>query len=198
MKMADASGLWLSASVAGRSFEVLNLDHPAVTEGVLQDMTTGVAVYYDTRWRTTDAFCRFLSAAPQWVADKTVLILGAGIGLETLLVGSLCGKLYVNDLAPGALQLCLEQLRRNGMEEVIGLPGRYETLNIPPVDLLVGCFLVYNGETAASLRRLLKRGAPPLLLMNDNLPVFRRLLRQSSRDVQTVALIEDYPCVLFT
>lgn len=198
MKIAQPSDLWISSTVAGRSFEVLNPDHPAVAERVLRDMKTGVAVYYDTRWSTTDAFCCFLSGAPQWVADKTVLVLGAGIGLETLVLGRLCAKLYVNDLAPGALQLCIEQLRRNGIVEVVGLPGRYEAIEMPPVDLLVGCFLVYNAETAASLRRLLKCETPPLLLMNDNLPVFRRLLRDSGRVVQTVALIDDDPCVLFT
>jgi predicted nicotinamide N-methyase len=161
------------------------------------DLNAGTTVYYDRRWAVTDRCCRFFLAEPTWVADRTVVVLGAGVGLETLVLGRLCRKLYINDLSPTALRLCTLQLRRNGIRNVICLPGRYEHLFLPLVDLIVGCFLVYNRETGASMRQLLARCTPPVLLMNDNLPCFRTLLRKTSRQIRSLLPHDHKPCYLF-
>jgi predicted nicotinamide N-methyase len=161
------------------------------------DLDAGIAVYYDRRWAVTDRCSRFFLAEPTWVADRTVLVLGAGVGLETLVIGRLCHRLYINDLAPAALQLCTLQLRRNGIRHVTCLPGRYEHLVFPPVDLIVGCFLVYNRDTGAAMQQLLTRRTPPVLLMNDNMPCFRALVRKTSRQVRSLLPPDDTPCCLF-
>jgi hypothetical protein len=189
--------LWLPQEVAGRRFQVLNLDHPHIAAYVMEDLDTGVQVYYDQRWQVTHRFCHFLLAEPAWVTDRTVLVLGAGVGLETLVIGSLCHSLYINDLAPRALALCAQQLRHNGCTHFSCLPGRYEHLPLPTVDLIVGCFLVYNRDTAAAMRQLLTRPTPPVLLMNDNMPAFRKLLRQVARPHRLLLPPEDIPCLLF-
>ena len=132
------------------------------------------------------------------MVGKTVLVLGAGVGLETLVIGRLCTHLYLNDLAPGALALCVRQLHRNGITDVVCLPGRYEHLELPAVDLIVGCFLVYNQDTAAAMRQLLARHTPPVLLINDPMPDWHRLIRETSRQVRSLLPADDAPCVLFT
>jgi predicted nicotinamide N-methyase len=104
-----------------------------------------------------------LLAHPTWVAGKTVCLLGAGVGLETVIIGRLCHHLYLNDLAPGALELCAYQLRHNGVTAFTCLAGRYERLALPAVDLLVGCFVVYNRETATAMRRRLAHTTAPVL-----------------------------------
>jgi predicted nicotinamide N-methyase len=197
MRQRPSAPLWLPLEIAGRRFQVLNLDHPHITAHVMEDMGRGIQVYYDRRWQVTTRFCRFLLAEPVWVADRTVLVLGAGVGLETLVIGSLCHTLYINDLAPSALALCAQQLRQNGLRHFTCFPGRYEQLAIPAVDLLVGCFLVYNRATAAAMRQLLARPTPPVLLVNDNMPVFRQLLRQTSRPYRFLLPPDDIPCLLF-
>ena len=192
-----APSMWCSVDLAGRCFQALNLDHPRIAVRIMDDLDAGVAVYYDRRWAVTDRCCRFFLAEPAWVTDRTVLVLGAGVGLETLVIGSLCRRLYINDLAPAALTLCTLQLRRNGIRNVTCLPGRYEHLALPPVDLIVGCFLVYNRDTGAAMRQLLARCTPPVLLMNDNMSCFRTLVKKTSRQVRSLFPPDDIPCLLF-
>jgi hypothetical protein len=189
--------LWQPLDIAGRHFQVLNLDHPHVTAHIMEDIDTGVRVYYDQRWQVTTRFCHFLLAEPVRVADRTVLVLGAGVGLETLVIGSLCRTLYINDLSSRALALCAWQLRQNRLTHFVCLPGRYEQLSLPRVDLIVGCFLVYNRATAVAMQQLLARPTPPVLLMNDNMPAFRQLLRQTSRPRQSLLSPDNTPCLLF-
>jgi predicted nicotinamide N-methyase len=197
MRPSIAPPLWLPHDIAGRRFQVLNLDHPDIAAHVLEDLGRGVRVYYDQRWQVTQRFCHFLLAEPAWVTDRTVLVLGAGVGLETLVIGSLCHRLYINDLAPRALALCAQQLQHNGCTHFACLPGRYEHLPLPAVDLIVGCFLVYNRDTAAAMRQLLTRPTPPVLLMNDNMPVLRTLLRRVARPYRALLPSDDFPCLLF-
>ena len=197
MAQPPARRYWHRISLAGHHFQLLNLDHPEVSARILGDLDAGIRVTYDRRWDVTARFGRFLLANPEWVADREVLVLGAGVGLETLVIGRLCHHLYLNDLAPGALALCAEQLQRNGIAHFTCLPGRYETLPLPPVDLLVGCYLVYNRDTAAAMRQLLARPTPPVLLSNDNLLSWQSLLRTTRRPYRPLLPPDDLHCVLF-
>ena len=189
--------LWSTYTLAGHRFQLLNPDHPEIAVRVLEDLDAGIAVYYDSRWDLTTRFCRFLLAHPAWVAERSVLVLGAGMGLETLVIGRLCTTLYVNDRAPGALALCAQQLRQNGITDFTCLCGTYETLDLPQVDILVGCYLVYNRDTAAAMRQLLARSTPPVLLCNGNLLSWQALLRETPRPYRALLPPDDFPCLLF-
>ena len=184
-------------TLAEHRFQLLNLDHPDIAARVLGDIDAGIAVYYDSRWDLTTRFCHFLLAHPAWVAGRSVLVLGAGVGLETLVIARLCTTLYLNDRAPGALDLCAQQLRQNGITDFTCLCGSYETLDLPPVDLLVGCYLVYNRDTAAAMRQLLARPTPPVLLGNGNLLSWQSLLRETKRPYRALLPPNDFPCLLF-
>jgi predicted nicotinamide N-methyase len=188
---------WHTIDLAGHGFQALNLDHPEVAARVMRDMDAGIDVYYDRRWACTFRLCHFLLENPVWVAGRIVLVLGAGIGLETLVIGRLCRTLYINDLAPEALKLCAAQLCQNGIGNFLTVPGRYETLDLPPVDLIVGSFLVYNQGTAAAMRQFLARQTPPVLLVNDNMAPFRKLLRETTRTITTLLPADATPCLLF-
>jgi predicted nicotinamide N-methyase len=189
--------LWRTVTVAAHHFRLLNLDHPRITARIMDDIDAGVEVYYDRRWRVTAHFCRFLLANPSWVSKRSVLIIGAGLGLESLVIGQLCKTLYINDLSPAAMELCGCQLRHNGITDFICLPGRYESLQLPPVDLVAGCFLVYNRETAAAMRQFLDRCAVPVLLMNDTMPDLHALLRETPRPSRSLLAPDAEQCLLF-
>ena len=176
----------------------LNLDHPEVVAKVIEEIDAGVDVYYDNRWEATECFCRFFLEEPHWVRDLRVLVLGAGVGMEAVIVGSLCKRLLVNDLAPVALELSAEQLRENGVHNFDLLSGRYETLAFEHVDIAVGSFLVYDADTASAMKTFLDRHAAiPLILVNDTMPDFRGLLATTVRPWRDLTSIEGVRLVLF-
>ena len=197
MSQTSPLPLWEPVTLAQQRFQLLNLDHPEVGSQIWRDLDAGVRVVYDRRWDVTTRFCRFLLTQPQWITERSVLILGAGVGLETLVIGRLCRRLYINDLAPRALELCTQQLQQNGIRHFTCLPGRFETLPLPPVDLIVGCYLVYNRDTAAAMRQFLERCPQQVLLTNDNLLNWQQLLRDTRRPYRTLQLPEELPCVVF-
>ena len=197
MAQPQARRYWHHITLAGYRLQLLNLDHPRVSARILGDLDAGIAVTYDRRWDVTARLGSFLLANPEWVADRKVLVLGAGVGLETLVIGRLCARLYLNDLAPAALALSAEQLQRNGIVHFTCLCGRYETLPLPPVDLVVGCYLIFSRDTAAAMRQFLARATPPVLLINDNLLSWQSLLRTTRRPYRPLLPPDDLPCVLF-
>jgi len=192
-----SQSIWIRTKVGRHTFEILNLDHPEVEAAVRREIESGVDVYYDRRWNLTQEFCDFLALQPQWVTGRSVLILGAGIGMETLLIGRLCRKLYVNDLAPVALDLCARQLKKNRIHNFELLPGRYEALRFPPLDIVVGCNVVYNPETARAMREFMTLCPQPVLLMNDTMPYFEKLVKTAPRRTRSVLSREGQRCVLF-
>lgn len=197
MSQAPELPYWHSITLDGHSFQLLNLDHLEISTRILGDLDAGITVTYDYRWDVTARFGSFLLANPEWVAGRTVLVLGAGVGLETLVIGRLCRHLYLNDLAPAALALSAEQLQHNGIAHFTCLCGRFETLPLPPVDLVVGCYLVFSRDTAAAMRQFLARATPPVLLINDNLLNWQSLLKTTRRPYRLLLPPDDLPCVLF-
>lgn len=175
---------WLDHPVGEETYQVLVLDHPVVEERIVAEMSNGIAVYYDRRWNLTGFFSDWLLSHRDLIAGKRVLALGAGVGLETLVIGRHAAHLYINDLAPVSLELCGEQLLQNGITNFSTVPGRYETLEIPQVDLVVGCFLVYNRDTKAAMTEFVNRFKGPVLLINETLPDFRAFLSGLDRPAE--------------
>jgi len=175
---------WTSYSVGNEDYELLNLDHPAVEARILDEMKNGVKVYYDRRWGATAIFGEWLLKNPHWMKGKKILTVGAGVGLETVVLGRHCTHLYVNDLAPISLDLCAEQMRRNNIESFSLLPGSCSEIELPQVDLAVGCFLIYTRETMAAMLTFADRFNGPILLVNENLAYFRKFLAQLERPAE--------------
>jgi predicted nicotinamide N-methyase len=120
---------WHTLDLGGAELCLLDLEHSDIHQRVIAEIDTGVDVYYDERWRATEQFGRLLYSRPDLVEGKSVLILGAGVGLETVVIGKLREKLYVNDLALVSLELCKEQLNQNNIWNYETLPGRLKRLS---------------------------------------------------------------------
>lgn len=168
---ADLPPGWTLVRLAGRVFRAHDFDHPDVQARVGQDMAAGVDVYYDRRFRLTSHFCRWVDAHPGAVADRTVLVAGAGVGLEAVVLGGRAAAVVVNDVAPTALDLAVEQLAANGVHDVRTAPGPCQDVDLDGVDLVVACFVVYDADTrdavAGLVRRASRRGVPALLANED-------------------------------
>jgi predicted nicotinamide N-methyase len=184
--------LFRDLDLDGSTFRQLNLDHPQVEARILTEMSTGVKVYYDREWPFTRSFCRFLLAHPGFLARRRVLVAGAGLGMEAVVAGRLAERLWVNDLAPAALELQQLQLQENGVVGVESLGGSFGELELPPAaDLVMGCFVVYDRETAAAMESLLRhtydRGVPALLADLDIGGHFSRILDRCDAPVRDIA-----------
>jgi len=179
---------WLPFEVAERRFERLNLEHPEVAERVVREIESGVEVYYDRPWPLTERFCRFLLERPELVAGRHAFVAGAGVGMESVVVAHLARRVTINDVAPVALELCREQLERNGIETIDLAPGPFEEAELEGVDRVVACFVVYDETTEGAMKRLLRRTARrriPVLLANETIgPHFEAVLESAERPVR--------------
>lgn len=196
MSNAEQDNRWVPHAVGGESYRLLDLAHPSFGDRVMDEMRTGVAVYYDRRWEVTDGIAEWLLENRERIEGKRVFVPGAGVGLETLVIGRHCRHLYFNDLSPLSLALCAEQLRENGITEFTALPGRHEALELPPADLMIGSFLVYNRETLRAMLALVGRFSGPVILMNESLPDFRKFLDGLERPFVRLFGTDDAPGIL--
>lgn len=185
--MTDPELSWTSVEMAGRTFRALDLGHDAVRGRVLEEIRSGVDVYYDRRWSLTGTFCRFLLGRPELSRDRTVFVAGAGVGLEAVVLGRLADRVVLNDVAPVALEMAAEQLERNGVEDFRLAPGPFQDADLSGVDLVTACFVVYDAGTrdavAALLERAARRAVPALLANEDLGGHFGRLLDRVDRPV---------------
>lgn len=169
--------------MGGESYALMNLNHPEADARVQADMDAGVDVYYDRRWVITEALTAWMLEHLNQIRGKRVLVLGAGVGAETLVLGRHCEHVWINDLAPGALDLCAAQLEQNGLHNYTALLGRYEDLQLPEVDLVVASFLIYNKSTLAAMRTFLASQRGDVLLVNERLQEFRQFLKSEAHRV---------------
>jgi len=175
--------LWEDVIIGDDSYALMNLDHPQVEARVRLDMDAGVDVYYDRRWVITGALTTWMVEHLDQIRGKRVLVLGAGIGAETLVLGRHCEHIWINDLAPAALDLCAEQMEQNELQNYTALRGKYEDLELPEVDLVIGSFLIYNKATLAAMRTFLSSHRGDVLLVNERLKEFRQFLKSEAHRV---------------
>ncbi|MGD9159966.1 MAG: hypothetical protein PVG39_16245 [Desulfobacteraceae bacterium] len=189
--------IWTTHTFNNNKFNLLDLDHPQVEKDILQEIKSGVDVYYDRRWGLTQEFCKFLYEIPELLENKTIFIAGAGIGAETVVIGSMAKKLYINDLAPVALDYCAKQLRENNINNFETIQGSYGSIDIPDIDLAVACFCVYTSETMHAMKSFIEKSGSPVLIVNETLPNFVRLMKTVNRKRKSLVSEERFPCYLF-
>jgi predicted nicotinamide N-methyase len=164
--------------IGSETFALMELNHPRVEQEIITEMSQGIDVYYDRRWATTGVLTEWFAQNTDLFLGKRVLILGAGIGAETLILGRHASHIWINDLSPTALTLCQEQLQENGIANATSLVGRYEELNLPEVDLVVASFLVYNDDTYRAMNSFMDQHQGTIILVNERLAPFPKLLKE--------------------
>jgi len=189
--------IWIKNIIGDNIFYLLNLDDVDIQTSILDDIKSDTDVYYDERWKVTETFSRFILKNPHLVENKDVLVLGAGIGMETVVIGRLAHKIYLNDLSSVALNLCVKQLVKNRVNNYEIIHGRYESIELPEVDIMLGSFLVYNLETYRSMKQIVENCHYPILLMNEPFNHFMKLIRNTARKSTTFSSKDECLCVLF-
>lgn len=169
-----------------------------MTAAILEEMATGLKVYYDRRWRVSELLALTLVANPELVRGRDVLVLGCGVGLEALAAAQAGARfITLNDLSPLAVTLSRLQLRRNGFRRHAGQIGDYREMPLPGFDVALGSFLVYDSATLAAMLGFLERTDRPLLLANDAMDAYHDLLSRNPRRARRLAGDAGRPVVWF-
>lgn len=185
---------YIDSKIGKVTYRLLDLDQKLVDREVIADMDAGVDVYYDRRWEVTSILTDWLEKNHSQYEGKRVLVLGAGVGAETLVLGRLAEKVYLNDLSSIALKLCGWQMEHNGYKNYEVLKGLYEQITLPKVDVILASFLVYNKETLAAFRTFIRNAGCQFILMNENLKEFQQLLIELEHEV--LFEVDGAKCVL--
>ena len=173
---------------AATRYELLDLEAPDACRRIVADMDAGMDVYYDNRWPSTAWFADWLLAHTDLLAGRTVFVPGAGVGVETLVCAEFAARAICNDLSPVAMELCGEQARLNGFDNLETRAGSWLDAALPPeVDLVVGAFLVYDRGTRAAFEQLLRRLPAPVLLSNGEIGAFHAMLDGLDRPHRVLA-----------
>lgn len=175
--------LFTPSTIGPHRYSLMNLAHPRVDAEVIAEMESGLEVYYDRRWGITAVLTDWLAAHPEIMNGKRVLILGAGVGAETLVLAQHGSHIWINDLSATALKLCSEQLEKNNLQNFTPLHGRYEELDLPEVDLVVASFLIYNNETFTAMRSFVASHAGKVILVNERLAPFPKFLKLEKHEI---------------
>lgn len=175
--------LWDDTLIGDEQYTLMNLNHTEVDQRVMADMDAGVDVYYDRRWVATGILSNWMVENLDSIRGKRVLVLGAGVGAETLVLGRHCKHVWINDLSPVALELCSEQMDQNDFKNHTTLCGRYEELDLPEVDLVVASFLIYNKDTYTAMRAFIANHKGDVILMNERLDPFPKFLEEEAHSI---------------
>ncbi len=88
---------------------VLYIPDPALIKTTYQKLVAAdprtIFPYWAKIWGSSDAMVDFLLEEPQWIQNKKVLEIGAGIGVPSLSIASQAHKIVVSDYAPDAVAL---------------------------------------------------------------------------------------------
>ena len=88
---------------------VLYIPDPALVKTTYQKLVAAdprtIFPYWAKIWGSSDAMVKFLLEEPEWIQNKKVLEIGAGIGVASLSIASQVHKIIVSDYAPDAVAL---------------------------------------------------------------------------------------------
>jgi len=169
---------WLTERLGGHDYRVLNMDHPDFVQDVIAEIDAGeIGVYYDTRWKVSAQFSRWLDANAELFQGQRVLIVGCGVGTESLVVARYADQVWCNDWSPAACRWCERQLRANELPGSM-LCGSFLDVELPEVDWVIGSFLIYHPASVRALTELLRRRRARAILANEPMPEWGRFLRQ--------------------
>jgi predicted nicotinamide N-methyase len=137
-------------------------------------------------WESAIGLARMLAANPALVAGRTVMELGAGVGVPGIVARSLGAQVWQTDHQPGALHVAQENARLNGVMGITQFPGDWRNwTHTTRYDVLLGADILYERDTHFYLERIFERCLAPggqVLLADPGRP----------QAIECVALLEKH------
>jgi SAM-dependent methyltransferase len=84
----------------------------------LQTDPTIPAPYWAQVWPSAYALCEFIASQPDWLQNKNVLELAAGLGLPSLLAAQFATEVVCSDYVPAAVELMQQSIRKNQLTNI--------------------------------------------------------------------------------
>jgi len=130
-------------------------------------------------WESAIALALHLTQNPALAAGKSVLELGAGLGLTGVVAASLGATVTQTDHDQTALDACARTAALNGITNITRPPGDWHAWTDPSrYDLILGADIAYDAENHAALLAIFDHALAPggRILLTDphreNLPPF--------------------------
>lgn len=149
--------------------EAIDLICEAMTpEEQLDLFAEDLCPYFGVLWPSADALALYLSQNSNLVKNKTVLELGCGLGLPSLVATHLGGKVLATDFHPDVEEYFLRNCRHSNLNcQYKRLNWREDKEDIGPFDVVLGSDVLYESkhpkELALGLIRFLNPGGKILL-----------------------------------
>jgi predicted nicotinamide N-methyase len=149
--------------------EAIDLICQAMTpEEQLDPFAEELCPYFGVLWPSAEGLVEYLIQNPELVKDKTVLELGCGSGLPSLVASHLGGKVLATDYHPDVEEYFLRNCRHSSID------CRYQRLNwredrkaIGTFDVVIGSDVLYESrhprEVVRGLLKFVKPGGTILL-----------------------------------
>lgn len=148
--------------------EAIDLICEAMTpEEQLDPFAEDLCPYFGILWPAAEGLAEYLDENPNLVRNKTVLELGCGLGLPSLVASHLGGKVLATDFHPDVEEYFLRNCRHSSVE------CNYQRLNwreenvAEKFDVVIGSDVLYESkhpkEVAQGLLRFVKKGGTVIL-----------------------------------
>lgn len=138
-------------------------------EEKLDPFAEDLCPYFGVLWPAAEALSLYLEQNPKLIKGKTVLELGCGLGLPSMVATHLGGKVLATDFHPHVEEYFKRNCRHSSLDcDFLRLNWR-ENQSIGPFDVVMGSDVLYESkhpkEIAQGLLRFLKPGG--VILLSD-------------------------------
>lgn len=148
--------------------EAIDLICEAMTpDEQLDPFAEDMCPYFGILWEAAEGLAEYLAENPKLVQNKTVLELGCGLGLPSLVAAELGGKVLATDFHPDVEEYFLRNCRHSSVQcEYQRLNWREENVQ-KKYDVVIGSDVLYESkhpkEVALGLLRFVKEGGTIIL-----------------------------------
>lgn len=126
--------------------------------------------YFGVLWPSAEALSIYLNDHPQVIKNKTILELGCGLGLPSLVATHLGGIVLASDFHPDVEEYYLRNGRHSSLaSKYTRLNWREDKQDIGTFDLVMGSDVLYENKNALDVAKGLSRFMKPggKILLSD-------------------------------
>ncbi len=139
-------------------------------EEKLDPFAEDLCPYFGILWESSVALSIYLSENSNLIKNKTVLELGCGLGLPSLVSGHLGGKVVATDFHPDVEEYFLRNCRHSSVDvEYKRLNWRENVTSLGQFDVVLGSDVLYESkhpkEVAEGLLKFVKPGG--IMVLSD-------------------------------